>query len=400
MITLSDKVKNIKASPTLLITQKAQEMKKAGIDIINLAAGEPDFDTPNNIKLAAMSAIIDGHTKYTAVSGMLELKKAIIKKLQKENNLEYNIDEVMVSVGAKQAIFNALFASINPGDEVLILAPYWVSYPEMVSMTDGVPIIVKPAEATSLKVTAEDIKKHITSKTKWLIINSPSNPSGLSYNHSDLTAIAELLKLHPNISILSDDIYEHVNFDNNIFYNIAQIDPELKNRTLIINGVSKSYSMTGWRIGYAAGPSELIKAMTNIQSQSTSSPCTISQYATLSALEGDQSYIKFSNDAFQKRRDLVLELLNNIDGIISEKPNGSFYIFPDCRSFFNKKTINGELIKNSNDLVTYLLEEAKVAVIPGEAFGMDGFFRISYATSENILVEACKRIKNALHKLS
>lgn len=403
MATSSDflaiRLKSIKPSPTLAVTAKAQELKAIGKDIIGLGAGEPDFDTPQNIKEAAIRAINEGKTKYTAVDGIIELKQAICKKFKKENDLEYTTKQITVGSGAKQVIFNALLATLSPRDEVIIPAPYWVSYPDMVALAEGVPVFVNSTAENNFKITPADLEKSITDKTKWLILNSPSNPTGSAYTEDELKALAQVLFKHPNVHIISDDIYEHIMFDNQKFYTIAQVEPKLRERTLTINGVSKSYSMTGWRIGYAAGPEHLIKAISIIQSQSTSNPCSISQYATLEALNGPQNFIKPNAELFRKRRDLVVGLLNDIPGISCQTPNGAFYVFPSCGQLVGKKTPAGKVINNCSDFTEYLLEYALVAVVQGAAFGMENFFRISYATSENILIEACARIKKACEEL-
>jgi aspartate aminotransferase len=361
--------------------------------------GEPDFDTPDNIKNAAIKAIKNGETKYTAVDGTNELKKAIISKLSRENNLQYKINEISVSTGAKQVIYNALIATLNPGDEVLIPAPYWVSYPDMVLLGSGKPVIIDSSEKNNFKISPSALEEKITPKTKWLILNSPSNPTGACYLEKELRAIADVLLRHPHVHIMSDDIYEHLIFDNLKFATIASIEPKLKDRTLVVNGVSKSYAMTGWRIGYGAGNEKLIKAMGIIQSQSTSCPSSISQAATVEALNGNQEFIKPNALIFQKRRDMVVEMLNKIDGINCNTPNGAFYVFPSCRELYGKKTSQGNIIKNDNDFASYLLEEALVAVVPGIAFGSADFFRISYAASDDFLIDSMKRITNACQKL-
>lgn len=399
MSLVADKLLKIKPSPTIAVTSKAAELKAAGHDVIGLGAGEPDFDTPDNIKQAAINAINAGDTKYTAVDGTAALKKAICAKFKRENNLEYSPANITVGTGAKQVIYNALMASLNTGDEVIIPAPYWVSYPDMVQLADGVPVIVQTSAENGFKLQAADLQSAITPKTKWLILNSPSNPTGSAYSFDDLRSLADVLLANPHVNIMSDDIYEHIIFDNFKFHTIAQIEPKLLDRTLTVNGVSKSYSMTGWRIGYAGGNKELIKAIAVIQSQSTSNPSSISQAATVEALNGDQSYIKVNAESFAVRRDLVLKLLGQIEGISCYKPEGAFYLFPSCKAFFGKKTPNGKIINNSNDFCTYLLEEELVAAVAGSAFGLEGFFRISYATSVLNLEKACARIAKACEKL-
>ncbi len=400
MSFLANSLSNIKPSPTIAISMKAAELKASGKDIISLGMGEPDFDTPENIKDAAIAAIKKGDTKYTAVDGTAALKKAIIEKFKRENSLEYKASEIVVSGGAKQVIYNSLVASLNPLDEVIIPAPYWVSYPDMVLLAGGKPVIVDSSEKNNFKITPRSLEEKITPKTKWLILNSPSNPTGSCYNEKDLAALAEVLLRHPQVHIMTDDIYEHLIFDGLKFSTIAAIEPKLKSRTLIINGVSKAYSMTGWRIGYGAGDEKLIKAMSMIQSQSTSSPCSISQAASVEALIGTQSYIKPNAEIFQKRRDLVAGMLNAIDGISCNIPNGAFYVFPSCSGLNGKKTPAGKVIENDSDFATYLLEEALVAVVPGIAFGAPGFFRISYTASEEFLKNAMQRIADACAKLN
>lgn len=378
---------------------KASELKADGKDIISLGMGEPDFDTPNNIKEAAIKAIRAGDTKYTAVDGTPALKKAIVRKFKTENNLDYNPNQIIVSTGAKQVIYNALVASLNSQDEVVIPAPFWVSYPDMVLLAGGKPVIVEAGAANNFKITAKDLEAKITPKTKWLILNSPSNPTGSCYSEYDLKSLAEVLLKYPNVHILSDDIYEHLLFDNLKFATIAQVEPRLKDRTLTVNGVSKSYAMTGWRIGYGAGKVELIKAMSTIQSQSTSATTSIGQAAAVEALTGPQDYIQTSRQVFQNRRDVVVRMLNDIEGIVCNKPDGAFYVFPSCQKLFGKSTTQGKVINDSNDFATYLLEQALVAVVPGIAFGSEGFFRISYAAADDFLKNAIVRIADACSKL-
>ncbi len=392
---IADKILNIKPSPTLAVTAKAALLKSQGINIISLGAGEPDFDTPENVKEAGINAIKNGQTKYTAVSGIKELKNAICAKLKRENSVNFTPDEILVSCGAKHSIFNAFLASLNEGDEVLIPAPYWVSYPDMVLLASGKPVII-PAEE-NFKVSAKNIEKFITAKTKWLVLNSPSNPTGAVYGKEELQEIAELLVKFPHLHIMSDDIYEHLIYDDQEFFTMAQIaSPEVRDRILTINGLSKSYSMTGWRIGYAAGRKDLIEAMTNLQSQSTSNPCSIAQWAAVEALNGDQTFIATNRAIFQKRRDLIVNELNKIEGIKCLNPLGAFYVMADCSSFFGKITKDGRVINDSYVFSEFLLEKANVAVVPGSAFGLDGFFRASYATSEENLIEACRQIKIAV----
>jgi len=395
MSIVSNSLKRIKPSPTIAVTQKARELKAAGKDVIGLGAGEPDFDTPENIKKAAIDAINKGDTKYTAVDGTPALKQAIINKFKKENNLEYSTDEITVGTGGKQVIYNAFMATLNKGDEVIIPAPYWVSYPDMVLLAGGNPKIVKCNENDGFKLTPKNLKKAITKKTKWLILNSPSNPTGASYTRREIEILSEVLIKNKNIHILSDDIYEHIVYDNFNFFTIAQIS-KLKNRTLTMNGVSKSYAMTGWRIGYAAGPKEIIKAISKIQSQSTSNPSSISQAAAVEALNGPQDFIQERSEAFKERRDFVVNSLNNIKGISCLKPNGAFYVFPSCKKLLGKKT----KLKTDKDFVEKLLEKSLVAVVQGSAFGLDGYFRISYATSMDNLKKALERIKSFCESLN
>lgn len=399
MSFLAQNLSNVKPSPTIAISMKAAELKAAGNDIISLGMGEPDFDTPDNIKEAAITAIKKGETKYTAVDGTAALKKAIIGKFKRENNLEYKPSEIIVGVGAKQVIYNALMATMNKDDEVLIQAPYWVSYPDMVLLAGGTPVIIESGSENNFKILPQDLEKKITPKTKWLILNSPSNPTGACYSADELKALAQVLIKHPQVHIMSDDIYEHLIFDGLKFATICEVEPKLKERTLIVNGVSKAYAMTGWRIGYGAGPEKLIKAMAMIQSQSTSSPSSISQAASVEALNGVQDYITKGKEVFQKRRDLVVSMLNAIEGIECNQPNGAFYVFPSCKKMVGKKTESGKIINNDSDFSTYLLEDSLVAVVPGSAFGAEGFFRISYAASDEFLKNAMQRIANSCKKL-
>lgn len=399
MSFLANSLSNIKPSPTIAVSMKAAELKAAGKDIISLGMGEPDFDTPEHIKQAAIKAIQKGDTKYTAVDGTAALKKAIIEKLKRENSLEYKPSQIVVSTGAKQVIYNALVATLNAGDEVIIPAPFWVSYPDMALLAGGVPVIVESSASNNFKITPEALEAKITAKTKWLILNSPSNPTGACYSKSELQALADVLLKHPQVHIMADDIYEHLIFDGLEFFTIAQVEPKLKERTLIINGVSKAYAMTGWRIGYGAGEEKLIKAMSMIQSQSTSSPCSVSQAASVEALSATHDYLKTNAKLFQDRRDMVVSMLNAIDGIECNTPNGAFYVFPSCKKLFGKKAPNGQVINNDNDFASYLLEEALVAVVPGVAFGAPDFFRISYAASEEFLKNSMQRIADACKKL-
>ena len=399
MSIISDSLKRIKPSPTIAVSTKARELKAAGKDVIGLGAGEPDFDTPENIKEVAIKAIKDGDTKYTAVDGTPALKKAIVEKFKRENNLDYTVEQITVGAGGKHVIYNAMMATLNEGDEVIIPAPYWVSYPDIVLLTGAKPVIIKCSEDQGFKLKPKDLENTITSKTKWLILNSPSNPTGTSYSENEIRDLAEVLKKNSNVYILSDDIYEHISYEGFKFFTIAQIS-ELKERVLTMNGVSKSYAMTGWRIGYAAGPKEIIKAIAKIQSQSTSNPSSVSQAAAVEALSGKQDFIFERSKAFQERRDFVVSELNKINGINCLKPEGAFYVFPSCKELLGKKDSKGNVLETDSDFVQSLLENAGVAVVQGSAFGLDGFFRISYATSMENLKKAlikisdfCKSIK-------
>ncbi len=395
MSIVSNSLKRIKPSPTIAVTSKAREMRAAGKDVIGLGAGEPDFDTPDNIKEAAIEAIRKGDTKYTAVDGTPALKKAIQAKFSRENNLSYELDQISVGTGGKQVLYNAFMATINKGDEVIIPAPYWVSYPDIVLLAGGKPKIIKCDEKNNFKLTPEKLKKAVSKKTKWIIINSPSNPTGSGYTKDEIIALSKILIKYKNLYILSDDIYEHITYDGFKFFTIAQIE-KLKSRTLTMNGVSKSYSMTGWRIGYAAGPKEIIKAMAKIQSQSTSNPTSISQAAAVEALNGTQDFILERSNSFKERRNFVVDSLNNIKGISCLSPEGAFYVFPNCKKLLNKKT----KLKTDKDFVEKLLEKAEVAVVQGSAFGLDGYFRISYATSMENLKKAMQRIKTFCDSLN
>ena len=399
MSIISDSLKRIKPSPTIAVTTKARELKAAGKDVIGLGAGEPDFDTPDNIKEVAIKAIKEGDTKYTAVDGTPALKKAIAEKFKRENNLDYSIDQITVGAGGKHVIYNAMMATLNKGDEVIILAPYWVSYPDIVLLAGAKPVIIECSEDQGFKLNPKDLENSITNKTKWLILNSPSNPTGASYSENEIKKLAEVLKKNSHVHILSDDIYEHISYEGFKFFTIAQI-PELKERVLTMNGVSKSYAMTGWRIGYAAGSKEIIKAIAKIQSQSTSNPSSVSQAAAVEALNGTQNFIIERSKAFQERRDFVVSELNKIDGINCLKPEGAFYVFPSCKDLLGKKDNKGNVLETDNDFVQSMLENVGVAVVQGSAFGLDGFFRISYATSMENLKKAlikisdfCKSIK-------
>ena len=398
---IADRMKLIKPSPTLAITAKAKALREKGIDVISLSAGEPDFDTPNHVKEAAIKAINEGKTKYTPAGGLVVLKKAIQKKLKKENNLDYDLDQIVVTNGAKQAIFNSLFVTLNTDDEVIIPAPYWVSYPDMVAMAGGKSKFIKCGIEENFKLSPEKLESTITQKTKWVIINSPSNPTGAMYNKNELLEIANVLQKYPHVHVLSDDIYEHIVFDDQHFYNIAQLKPEIKDRVLVVNGVSKSHAMTGWRIGYCAGPKEIAKAVNTIQSQTTSNASSISQYAVIAALEEKHEILKENSLLFQKRRDLVIEKLLRTEGLKIQKPTGTFYLFINLSGLIGKTNVKmSKKIESSQDFSEYLLEQYSVAVVPGEAFGMPEYMRLSYATDERNLLEACKRIRDACAALT
>ena len=392
MAFLSDTLDRVKPSPTVAMAAKAMEMRATGRDIISLSAGEPDFDTPENIKAAAIAAITAGKTKYTAPDGMIELKQAICEKFQRDNGLVYRTSQVSVGSGGKQVLYNAIMATLNPGDEVLIPAPYWVSYPDMVYLAGGEPVIINTAVDTGFKLTPEALEAAITPKTKWFIFNSPSNPTGAGYHWDELRALTQVLMRHPHVWVLSDDIYEHLVFDDFKFCTPAEVEPGLFDRTLTVNGVSKGHAMTGWRIGYAAGPEQLIAAMRKIQGQSTSNPSSISQWAALEALNGPQDYIANNNMLFRGRRDLVVERLNAIDGITCPTPEGAFYVYASIDALIGKTTAAGVKIVNDETFATQLLEEAEVAIVFGAAFGLSPCFRVSYATSDDNLKAACQRI--------
>ncbi|MEO0382162.1 MAG: pyridoxal phosphate-dependent aminotransferase [Pseudomonadota bacterium] len=393
MAFLADALARIKPSATIAVTNKARELKAAGRDVIGLGAGEPDFDTPDNIKQAAVAAINDGKTKYTAVDGIPELKAAISAKFKKENGLTYDASQITVGTGGKQVLYNALVATLNEGDEVLIPTPYWVSYPDMVLLAGGTPTFVEATMETSFKLTPEALDAAITPKTKWLIFNSPSNPSGAAYSRSELKALTDVLVKHPHVWIMTDDMYEHLVYDDFEFTTVAEVEPQLYERTLSVNGVSKAYAMTGWRIGYAGGPAHLIKAMAKIQSQSTSNPSSISQWAAVEALTGTQEFIAPNNATFKRRRDLVVSMLNQASGINCPTPEGAFYVYPSCAGTMGKTAPSGKVLESDEDFVTELLETEGVAVVQGSAFGLGPNFRISYATSDAALEEACTRIQ-------
>lgn len=393
MAFLANALSRVKPSATIAVSQKARELKAKGRDVIGLGAGEPDFDTPDNIKAAAIDAINRGETKYTPVSGIPELRKAIAAKFKRENNLDYDWQQTIVGTGGKQILFNAFMATLNPGDEVIIPAPYWVSYPEMVAICGGTSVFVPTTIENGFKLAAADLEAAITPKTKWLMFNSPSNPSGAAYTEAELKALTEVLMRHPHVWILSDDMYEHLTYGDFVFTTPAQVEPALKDRTLTMNGVSKAYAMTGWRIGYAAGPLQLIKAMDMIQGQQTSGACSIAQWAAVEALNGTQDFIPKNKEIFRGRRDLVVSMLNQAKGIQCPVPEGAFYVYPSCAELIGKTAPSGKVIESDEDFVTELLETEGVAVVHGSAFGQGPNFRISYATSEELLEEACNRIQ-------
>ena len=386
-------LERIKPSPTMAITSKAREMKAAGFDVIGLGAGEPDFDTPDNVKQAAIAAIERGETKYTAVDGIPELKRAIASKFERENDLTYKPAEITVGSGGKQVLYNALLATLNPGDEVIVPSPYWVSYPDIVLLAGATPVVVETKLEDGFKLTPKALAASITPRTKWFIFNSPSNPTGAAYTRDEIKALTDVLLKHENVWVLSDDIYEHLVYDGFAFSTPAQVEPKLKGRTLTMNGVSKAYSMTGWRIGYAGGPEPLIKAIATLQSQSTSNPCSISQWASVEALEGPQDFLKRWVASFQDRRDLVVSMLNQAKGISCPTPEGAFYVYPSCAGVIGRTSRDGKKIETDEDFATALLQEEGVAVVHGAAFGLSPFFRISYATGIEALEEACRRIQ-------
>jgi aspartate aminotransferase len=385
----------IKPSPTLAITSRVQELKRAGVDVIGLGAGEPDFDTPDFVKEAAIKAIRDGQTKYTNVDGTPELKAAIAAKFTRDNGLTYTPDQISVNVGGKHTLFNAIVATVEAGDEVIVPAPYWVSYPDVVLFAGGTPVFVAAGPEQGYKLLPEQLEAAITPRTKWVILNSPSNPTGAAYTAAELKALGDVLERHPHVWIFSDDMYEHILYDGFQFATIAQVCPSLYERTLTVNGCSKAYAMTGWRIGFAGGASWLIKAMAKLQSQSTSNPCSIAQAASVAALNGDQSFLKDRAAAFQVRRDLVVGMLNAAEGITCPKPDGAFYVYPEFSALIGKSTPSGKLIDSDEAMVAYLLDDAKVAAVQGAAFGLSPAMRISYATSDALLTSACTRIQEA-----
>ena len=383
----------------MAVTQQARELKSQGKDIIGLGAGEPDFDTPENIKEAAIAAIKSGDTKYTAVDGTPELKSAIKDKFKRDNNLDYNLDEISVGTGGKQIIFNAFAVTLDQGDEVIIPAPYWVTYPDVVNYFNAKPIFIKCSELNNFKITAEELEKTINPSTKWFILNSPSNPTGACYSKKELEDIAAVLERYPQINVLTDDLYEHLIYEDTKFYTIAEVAPNLKDRVLTLNGVSKAYAMTGWRIGYAGGNKDLIKAMGKLQSQSTSNPTSISQAAAVEALNGNNNFIAERNLIFQNRRDNLLISLNNMEGINCNTPDGAFYVFPSCKGVIGKRAKDNKIINDDEDFTSALLNHAGVAVVQGSAFGLEGYFRISYATSDENLQNACKRLSKFCSEL-
>ena len=400
MSFISDSLNRIKPSATMVITAKAVKLKREGKKVIGLSAGEPDFDTPDHVKKAAIDAINKGYTKYTNVEGIPELRQAIVDKFKKDNDLSYSIDEVIVGTGGKQILYNALVSSINKDDEVIIPAPYWVSYPDMTLLAGGKPIIVNCSIETGFKLTAKELEKVVTNKSKWLILNSPSNPTGACYTRKELEEIADIVRNHHNLYVITDDIYEYIVYDNFEFFTFAQVAPDLKDRVLTVNGVSKSHCMTGWRIGYAVGPKMLIKAMIKIQGQSTSNASSISQHAALAGISGSNDFLKPCLKAFDERRHFVFNKLNSIQGISCLLPEGAFYAYPNVSGLVGKKTNEGKILNNDTDIVEWLLETAEVAAVPGVAFGLEPFFRVSYATSLDLLKEAMSRIEKAVLSLS
>jgi aspartate aminotransferase len=399
MTFLADRLARVKPSPTMAITALATELKEAGRDIISLSVGEPDFDTPPNVVEAAIAAMRAGETRYTVYDGRIELKRAVCAKFKRENGLDYDTSQVTIGSGGKQVLYNAFVATLSPGDEVVIPAPYWVSYPEMVLLCDGEPVPVTCPQNNGFKLRPEDLDAAITPKTKWLILNSPSNPTGSAYTEADLRAVADVLLKHPHVWVMTDDMYEHLVYDDFEYRTIAQVEPQLYERTLTVNGVSKAYCMTGWRIGYGAGPKALIKAMGAIQSNSTANPCSISQAAAIEALNGPQDFIPVHNRSFKERRDLVVDWLNRVPGLHCPKPEGAFYVYPSCAGVIGKRTSEGQKIETDEDFVKYLLAAEGVAVVHGAAFGLSPHFRISYATSNDVLRDACTRIERACRAL-
>jgi aspartate aminotransferase len=400
MAFIADRLSRIKPSPTIAVSNKAAEMKAAGADVIGLGAGEPDFDTPEHIKQAAAEAMAAGKTKYAPVAGIPELRQAICDKFKRDNGLTYTPDQISVGCGGKQTIYNAMMATLNPGDEVIIPAPYWVSYLDITLLAEGEPVTVDCPESNGFKLSPEALEAAITPKTKWLMLNSPSNPTGAAYTRDDLKSLGEVLKRHPHVWVMTDDMYEFITYDSFEFTTIAQVVPELYERTLTLNGLSKAYCMTGWRVGYAAGDVNLIKAMNKIQSQSTTSTSTISQWASVAALNGDHSFIAEHNRVFKERRALVVSMLNQATGLNCATPEGAFYVYPSCAGVMGKKTPDGKVLETDEDFVTYLLDAEGVAAVHGEAFGLSPHFRISYATSTELLEDACQRIQRACAALT
>ena len=395
MTVIAQRLARIKPSPTNALTGLVAELKAAGRDIIGLGAGEPDFDTPSNIGAAGKRAIDEGQTRYTPVPGTMELRQAICGKFAREHGLDYAPGQIIVSCGGKQVLYNALMATLDPGDEVIIPAPYWVSYPDMVLLAEGTPVIVEGREAHGFKLMAGDLEAAITPRTKWVMLNSPSNPTGAAYTRDELKALTEVLLRHDHVWVMTDDIYEHIVYDGFEFTTVAQVEPGLVDRTLTINGVSKAYAMTGWRLGYGAGPVELIRAMTVVQSQSSTHTSSVSQAAAVEALDGRQDFLQPRNRAFRERRDLVVSLLNEMEGVSCRTPEGAFYVYPSCGELIGRKTPRGAAIADDSEFCTWLLESEGVAVVPGAAFGMSPYFRISYAASTEALTEACIRIRRA-----
>ncbi len=399
MAFLADRLGRIQPSPTMAVTARAAELKAEGHDIIGLGAGEPDFDTPDPVKDAAIAAIRAGYTKYTRVDGAPDLKRAIRDKFRRDNGLDYALDEIIVGAGGKQVLFNAILASVDRGDEVIVPRPYWVSYPDMARIAGGEPVFVDSSAETGFRMTPEALEAAISPRTKWLILNSPSNPSGAAYAPDDLARLTEVLERHPHVWIMADDIYEKIVYDDFVFATVAQVSPALKDRTLTVNGVSKAYAMTGWRVGFAGGPEPLIRGMAKIQSQSTTNAASISQAAAVEALNGDQSFLAARNAAFRKRRDRVVASLNAVPGLSCNVPDGAFYVYPSCAGVIGRRTPDGKTLAGSEDYARYLLESVGVAVVHGAAFGLDPCFRVSYATSDEALEEACARIRRATEAL-
>ena len=400
MSFIASRLSRIKPSPTIAVATKARELKAAGVDVIGLGAGEPDFDTPDHIKDAAKVAMDKGDTKYTAVAGTPELRQAIVDKLKRDNDLDYTVDQISVGCGGKQNIYNALMATLDPGDEVIIPAPYWVSYPDITLLAEGTPVVVDCPPEANFKLTPADLEAAITPKTKWLILTSPSTPTGAAYTADDMKALTDVLLKHDHVWVMTDDMYEHIVYDDFKFVTPAQVEPKLFDRTLTLNGVSKAYCMTGWRVGYAAGPDEIIKAMNKIQSQSTTHTSSVSQAAAVAALNGPHDFIAEHNAVFKERRDLVVAMLNDAEGLECPMPEGAFYVYPSCQGMIGKTTPDGKVLNTDEDVVGYLLESEGVAAVHGEAFGLSPHFRVSYATSTELLTEACTRIQRACKALS